>query len=82
MKKNRRPKKKSMKDILTKKERQELREELEQMSEEKRKHIRDIANSFYDGDEELALQRYKVWTEPAIFIGWDEEEGKWKELKG
>lgn len=82
MKKNRRPKKKSMKDFLTKKERQELRKELDQMSEEKRKHIRDIANNLYDGDEELALQRYKVWTEPAIFIGWDEKEGKWKELKG
>ena len=82
MNKDRHPKKKSMKDFLTKKERQELRKELEQMSEEKRKHIRDIANNLYDGDEELALQRYKVWTEPAIFIGWDEKEGKWKELKG
>jgi len=82
MKKNRRPKKKSMKDILTKKERQELRKELDQMSEEDQKYFRELADHLYEGDIELALQRYKVWSEPAIFIGWDEKEGKWKELKG
>lgn len=71
-------------DILPKEERKRLREKLEQLKREDAdlyQHIKELAKN-YGNDLELALSRWEVWTEPAIFVGWDEKEGKWKEIKG
>ena len=71
-------------DILPEEERKRLRRKLEQLKREDEglyRHIKELAKD-YGNDMELALSRWEVWTRPAIFVGWDEKEGKWKEIKG